>query len=132
MSAQNGTFAIGSWDEAHYDESGESKLTRVRATMTYDGVINGAGVVDYLMCSPDGGVTTFVGLERFTGTIGGRSGSAVFQHHGTFANDTAASTWVVVPGSGHDGLRGLRGEGCYPAQNEQSSLRFAFDFENST
>ena len=87
------------------------------------------------MHSPDGRVTYFVGPERVTGRIAGRSGSVVFQHARTFAEGVAQSKWFVVPGSGSEGLSGLRGEGHYGEQSAtaehrgQAPLWFSFTFE---
>ena len=43
---------------------------------------------------------TYVGYERVTGTLGGRSGSFVLQGVGTWEGGVAKTTWTVVPGSG--------------------------------
>ena len=51
----------------------------------------------------------FVGLERIKGTIGGRRGSLVVQHVGTFADGAAKATLTVV--SGTDELEGATGGG---------------------
>jgi len=56
---------------------------------------------------------SFTGLERVTGSIGGRSGSFVLQHTGTFEDGVAKVTLAVVPGSGTGDLRGLKGEGGF-------------------
>jgi hypothetical protein len=135
MDTQRGTFRVSSWAEQASDEPGGPKLARVRATMTYQGVIDGEGTVEMLLYSPDGRVTHFVGLEQVAGKIGGRSGRAVFQHAGTFADGLARSKWFVVPGSGTEGLSGLRGEGQYGEDNTDAEhggwapLSFSFDLE---
>ena len=51
----------------------------------------------------------FVGLERIKGTIGGRHGSLVLQHVGTFEDGAAKATLTVV--SGTDELNGATGSG---------------------
>lgn len=132
--SKTGGFQVKSWKEQTDEEPGKLKLTRVRATMAYQGVIEGEGVVDFLMYSPDGRVTSFVGLELITGSIAGRSGTVVFQHNGTFADGVAKSKWSVIPNSGTEALRGLRGQGSY-GDNEadvehggQAPYSFTFDF----
>jgi hypothetical protein len=136
MTNQTGEFRVTAWDERPSAESGGTKLIRVRATMAYQGVIEGEGVVEFVMYSPDGQVTTFVGLERIKGRIEGRAGEAVFRHVGTFSAGVAKSRWVVVPDSGTDALAGLRGDGCYGEDNADAEhggwapLSFAFDFED--
>jgi Protein of unknown function (DUF3224) len=63
----------------------------------------------------EAGSATFVGLERIVGTIGGKTGSFVLQHIGTFDGQVAKAQLLVVPGSGTRELGGLRGEGSFEA-----------------
>ncbi len=136
MITQTGFFRVKAWDEQTGDQPGGPRLIRVRAVMVYQGVIDGEGVVEFDLYSPDGAVTRFVGLEQVACKIGGRSGTAVFEHNGTFSAGVARSKWVVVPGSGTEGLRELRGEGCYGEDNVdaahggQAPLSFTFAFES--
>lgn len=57
------------------------------------------------------GSATFVGLERISGRIGGRSGTFVLQRLGVFEGGQAKESYSVVPGSATGELRGLRGAG---------------------
>ena len=57
------------------------------------------------------GSATFVGLERIVGHVAGKAGSFVLQHTGVFENGVAKGSYFVIPGSGTEELRGLRGEG---------------------
>ena len=108
------TFGIKSWDEKPYSEiEGSPKLTRATVTKSYQGDIDGEGKVEYLMMYRSAGSATFTGLERVTGSIGGRSGSFVLQHTGTFEDGVAKVTLSVVPGSGTGDLRGMKGEGGF-------------------
>ncbi len=105
------TFEITNWDEKPYSEiAGGSKLTRAGVTKTYQGDIEGEGKLDYLMAYGHDGSASFVGIERLVGRVGDKHGSFVFQHVGAFKDGIAKSTWTVVPGTGTDDLRGLRGE----------------------
>jgi hypothetical protein len=105
-------FAITSWDEKPYSE-GQSlpKLTRATVKKTFTGDIEGDGHVEYLMMYRGDGSATFVGLERVTGRIAGRSGTFVLQRAGVFENGQAKESYSVVPGSGTGALEGLHGEG---------------------
>ncbi len=95
------SFQISSWDEKPYEEiEGGAKLTRARVTQTYHGVIEGSGAVEYLMIHRGDRSASFVGLERVNGSVGGKSGSFVLQHVGTFEGGTAKSNWFVVPAAG--------------------------------
>ena len=78
----------------------------------------------------DDGSASFIGLERVVGTVGGRSGSFVPQHSGTFKEGVATTTLVVVPGSGSGDLRGLRGNGEFVVGHQQPySMTLDYDFE---
>jgi hypothetical protein len=57
------------------------------------------------------GSATFVGLERFVGRIGGRTGTFVLQRTGVFENGQAKESYSVIPGSATGELQGLRGDG---------------------
>ena len=125
------TFAIKSWDETPYDEADIGpKLKRVRVTKTFEGDFTGEATLEYLMVQRDDGTGHFVGLERLVGTLDGRSGSFLLQHDGTFENEVARTTWSVVPRSGTDGLRGLRGQGTFEsAHAERYPWSLDFDVE---
>jgi uncharacterized protein DUF3224 len=108
----NARFAIKSWDEKAYSEGQDlPRLTRARVTKTFTGDIEGEGQVEYLMMYRSDGSATFVGLERFVGTIGGRTGTFVLQRGGVFENGEAKESYSVIPGSATGELQGLRGDG---------------------
>jgi hypothetical protein len=114
------TFEVKGWDETPYNEvEGLAKLTRASVAKSYQGDIEGAGTLEYLMVYRPDGSANFVGLERIVGRLAGRAGSFVLQHSGTFEGGTAKVTWLVVPGSGTGELRGLRGEGGFASGHAQ-------------
>src|SRR5258705_11426512 len=101
------TFAVNAWDEKPYNEmKGVPKLTRASVTKSYQGDITGEGKVEYLMMYRDDGSASFTALERVVGSVGGRSGSFVLLHSGTFKDGIATVTMLVVPGSGTVDLEG--------------------------
>jgi hypothetical protein len=105
-------FAIKAWDEKPYSEGQDRpKLTRASVTKTYSGDIEGEGQVEYLMMYRPDGSATFVGLERVTGRMAGKSGSFVLQRTGVFEGGMARETYCVILGSGAGELQGLTGEG---------------------
>jgi hypothetical protein len=108
----NARFAIKSWDEKPYSEGKDlPRLTRAIVAKTYTGDIEGESQVDYLMMYRSDGSATFVGLERVTGRIHGKTGSFVLQRIGGFEGGRAKESYTVIAGSGTDELRTLRGEG---------------------
>jgi hypothetical protein len=80
------------------------------------------------MMYADASTASYVGMQRVVGSLGGRSGSFVLQVSGTFAEGLAQATWFVVPGSGTGELRGLRGEGGFPAQHGTSKVPYTLDY----
>jgi hypothetical protein len=122
------TFEIKAWDEKPYDEfDGGRKLTRASVKKAFKGDIEGEGSVEYVMAYDEAGSASYVGIERVVGRLGGRAGSFVLQHSGTFAGGTASSSWFVVPGSATGELRGLRGDGSGSAGHEPQ-VPFALDY----
>ena len=108
----NARFAIKSWDETAYSEGQDlPRLTRAKVTKTFTGDIEGEGQVEYLMMYRGDGSATFVGLERFVGRIGGRTGTFVLERSGVFENGQAKESYSVIPGSATGELQGLRGDG---------------------
>jgi len=122
-------FSLKSWDEKAYDEmEGMPKVTRVSATKSYEGDIVGEGRVEYLMMYRPDASSTFVGLERVVGSVRGRSGGFVLQHLGKFENGIAKVAVSVVPGSGTEGLHGLKGDGEF-AVGHESPYKMTLDYE---
>ena len=109
----NARFVIRSWDEKPYGEGPElPRLTRATVAKTFTGDIEGEGHVEYLMMYRSDGSASFVGLERLTGRIDGKSGTFVLERTGAFENAQAKESYVVIPGSGTGELRALRGQGA--------------------
>jgi hypothetical protein len=124
-------FSITGWDEQSYAEfDGTEKLTRTTTTQTYSGDLTGESRGDSLMYyGPADAPVSYVGLERFTCTVAGRTGTFVAQSHGTYANGDAVTTWFVVPGSGTGELAGIRGDGGYnTADGTEKSIPVTFDY----
>lgn len=108
----NARFAIKNWDEKSYSEGQDlPRLTRATVTKTFTGDIEGDGELEYLMMYRSDGSATFVGLERVTGRLRGKTGTFVLQRIGVFENGQARESYSVIPGSGTGELSGLRGDG---------------------
>lgn len=129
MQLARAEFSITKWEEKAYSEiEGASKLTRANVTKFYKGEIEGEGTLEYLMAYGNDGSASFVGIERVVGRVGNKQGNFVFQHVGTFKDGVAKSTWTVVPKSGTEGLKGLRGE-VESALGHASSYPVEFNYE---
>ena len=110
--------------------AGASKITRASVAKSYKGDLEGEGTLEYLMAYGHDGSTSFVGIERFIGRVGGKSGNFVFQHIGSFKDGVAESTWSVVPNSGAGDLQGLRGEVTSALGHGKSyPIEFSYELE---
>jgi hypothetical protein len=86
------------------------EFPRLRLDKTFAGGLQGTSTVEMIASNagdqPSGG---YVALERFTGTLEGRSGSFVLQHSGTMSPAGTHIDVLVTPGSGTGDLAGLEG-----------------------
>lgn len=124
-------FRIASWDEHPYAEFDDKrKLTQAITTQNYTGELAGEGRSNMVMCYGDAADVPvyYTGLEHFSGTVDGRSGTFVMQANGVFADGIAASTWFVVPGSGTGDLAGLRGDGTARAVHGEEAIPVTFEY----
>lgn len=123
-------YEIKKWDEETYDEGPEGKnLTRCSIAQVYTGDIEGESLSTYLMAPAAENSATYVGLERITGTLGGRSGSFIIQFQGTFAGGLPQFKGIIVPESGTGDLRGLKGEVSMAAKDGRPTVFLEYDFE---
>jgi hypothetical protein len=118
-----GRFMPTGWDESvieDIDGEGETKngtyypsrgVTTAKVTFQYTGDIEGTGATTYLFAYRDSkaGHADILGYERFTGSIGGREGSCVFRHTGSYEDGAVSDHVEVLPGLGTDGLADLTG-----------------------
>jgi hypothetical protein len=120
------TFEITSWDETPFDEgTGVAKLTEALVSKQYSGDIDATSTTKWLMAYAPDQTATFVGLERIKGSIGGKHGSLVLQHTGTFANGSADAALTVV--SGTNELKSVSGGGDFKADPAGSvTLKLSF------
>lgn len=123
------TFSVKQWDEKPYQElDGGSKLTQAHVTNSYQGDLEGESKIEFLMFYTAGGSFHFIGLESFTGRLGGRQGSFVLQHNGMDENGAIRSNYLVVPGSGSGDLANLSGQGTYLLQGQAEQYDFPFEY----
>jgi hypothetical protein len=114
-------FQVASWSESAYvDIDGEGTkvgelyypkrgLSRAEVSYAYTGEIEGKGTLVYLIAYK-ADAAPVLGLERFTGSIGGHQGSCVFRHVGSQDAGSVSVRVEVVPGMGTGDLEGLVGE----------------------
>jgi hypothetical protein len=123
-----GRIEVGTYEPQPYDESDQGPtLVEIHVTETFEGDIEGHGVARFLQAIRKDGSASFVGIERVTGSVGGRAGTFVLQDTGILEGSTVKGDWFVVPGSGTGELSDLRGEGGFEAELGQHAL-IALDY----
>ena len=124
-------FEVQSWDENPYVElDGGAKLTRASVGQAFTGDLEGEGSVEWLMCYRQDKTADFVGLQRFVGRLGSRSGSFVMRTQGGFDGTEAKGSLAVVAGSGTEELSGITGGGAFVAPHGSTpSVDLDYDFE---
>jgi hypothetical protein len=124
-------ITVHKYEPATYDEpAGGPVLARIHVEESFSGDISGDGVAEFLQAARADGSASFVGIERVTGTVGGREGTFLLQDAGTVEGNVVSGEWFVIPGSGTGGLAGLRGEGGFRAnlgEGAQVHLDYWFD-----
>jgi Protein of unknown function (DUF3224) len=127
----SGTIDVKSYQPTPYDQPAEGpSLVRIHVVEDFSGDIQGEGVAEFLQTTRGEDQASFVGVERVTGILAGRSGTFVLQDEGTLEGSTVSGNWFVVPGSGTGELRGLRGEGGFTAQlGQRADITLDYWFE---
>ena len=124
-------ITVHTYQPASYETPADGpSLVRIHVEEAFAGDIEGAGVVEFLQAAQADGSASFVGIERVTGAVAGRTGSFLLQDSGTVTGNVVSGDWFVVPGSGTGELAGLRGEGGFRAnlgENAEVHLDYWFD-----
>ena len=116
MANATGTFQVtGGMDDPYEELEGGLKLTRASGTQTFTGDIEGDGAVNWLMLYRADKSAHFVGLQRITGSVGGRRGAFVLAAEGDHEGGSSRIRLTVVPGSGTGELVGIDGTGSMTA-----------------
>jgi Protein of unknown function (DUF3224) len=127
----SGNINVKTYEPTTYDQPTEGPaLVRIHVVEDFSGDIEGKGVAEFLQTTRGENEASFVGVERVSGSIGGKAGTFVLQDEGTLKGTTVSGTWFVVPGSGTRELRGLRGEGGFKAElGERADITLDYWFE---
>ena len=109
-------IAVHSSEAKPYDQTASPALVEIHLRESFTGDIEGESPVRALQVLRDDKSACLVSLQRFRGKLGGRQGSFVLQGAEIVENGKIKARWSVVPGSGTDGLSGLRGEGGFEGE----------------
>jgi hypothetical protein len=131
-----GTQAIATYEntagtETAYDEPADgASLFRATVGRRFQGALTGESAAEVLNCRSATDRIGYVATDRFTGRLGDRSGSFVFQHGGPIERGVLRSFGYVVPGSGTGDLRGLHGDITIAVTpSGEHTLTIDYDFE---
>lgn len=131
MTIATGTFKVTGGSEDPYDELEPAiKLTHASGTQTFEGEIAGDGAVQWLMLYRADKSAHFVGLQRITGSVGGRRGTFVLAAEGDHEGGASRIRLTVVPGSGSGDLAGIQGTATMTAPGGPSGtyeLEYSFE-----
>jgi hypothetical protein len=110
-------FTNDRYDEEPYDGAEGTELSRVHISRTFTGELEGESTAELMIAKAEAG-GGYVGHDRITGSLGGKSGSFVFQHTGIMSPDGVTNTGTIVPGTGSGELEGITGDGTMLADDE--------------
>jgi hypothetical protein len=110
-------FTNDRYDEEPYGELEGDELGRVHIARTFTGDLEGESTAELLIARSEGG-GGYVGHDRITGTLAGKSGGFVFQHTGLMGPEGVTNSGTIVPGSGTGELAGITGEGTMLADED--------------
>jgi hypothetical protein len=110
-------FTNDRYDEDAYAEADGVELSRVHISRTFSGDLEGESSAELMIAKSEGG-GGYIGHDRITGTLAGRSGTFVFQHTGLMGPDGVTNTGTVVPGTGTGELEGISGDGTMLADED--------------
>jgi uncharacterized protein DUF3224 len=116
--------AVLSYDQSTVSPPDGSGISLVETTLQerFSGSLNGDAIAKHLRLVNRDGTGTFTCIERFTGSLDGRSGSFTLTAEG-FTDDASIvhGRWQIVPGSGTGELTGLRGFAAFCARQVPDS-----------
>jgi hypothetical protein len=130
MASATGTFdVLGGGDDPLAELEGGSKLTHASGTQRFSGDIEGDGAVDWLMLYRSDKTAHFVGLQRITGSVGGRRGSFVLAAEGDHDGSASTITLNVVAEAGTGDLAGIRGSGRMVAPGKTGTYELQYELD---
>lgn len=128
MPTARGTIDVTMEAEPPFLEQDGIKLQRTAVRKEFSGDMVGtseAQMVAAYTATP--GSAGYVSIEHFTGSVDGKSGSFVLQHHGLMAKGEAELTVTIVPDSGTGDLNGI--SGTLEIDNDDGGHSYVLEYE---
>ena len=129
MPTARGTLDVTIEAEPPFLEQDGIKLNRNMVRKEFSGDVadkSEAQMVAAYTATP--GSAGYVAIEHFTGSVGGKSGSFVLQHHGLMEKGEAALTVTIVPDSGTGELAGI--SGTLEIDNDEEKHSYVLEYEH--
>lgn len=122
-------FTHTSWEEAPLSAAdAATRLTQAKVTQSYTGDIMAESTLEYVIVYVSEQEARFVGMERFEGTVLGRSGTFALEHRGGFVGKLVTMQVSIVEGSATGELEGLSGSGEFESGHAET-YTLALDIE---
>jgi hypothetical protein len=102
------TLDVFEMDDPYETIEGQN-YQRTSIQKTFHGDLEGTSTVLMLSVRGDEGAG-YVALETFHASLDGRSGTFALLHEATMQGEDVWAKWLVSPGSGTGGLKGILGE----------------------
>lgn len=124
----NGTFEVKLAPQAAAPGIEQAGLGRMTIDKQFQGDLQATSLGEMLSAMGQvQGSAGYVAIERVTGTLHGKQGSFVLQHHGIMNRGVPQLSVSVVPDSGTEALTGLTGS--LQIRIEQGQHFYVFDYE---
>jgi hypothetical protein len=127
----SGTFDIKLDRQPPFDAADGTSIGRASFTKQFHGDIEATSTGEMLSAGSTEvpGSAGYVAIERVRGTLQGRSGSFVLQHNGQLDRGRSELSVKVVPDTGSDELKGLRGAMTIDIRDGKHYYTFDYSFD---
>lgn len=109
MPTIRGAFDVVTIAQPEEQDPAFAHLARLLLDKHFHGELEGPSKGEMLAMGDPGGWGVYVAIERFAGTLSGRTGSFALYHGGTRTGSGQTLSIKVVPGSGSGELEGISG-----------------------
>jgi hypothetical protein len=101
----NGTFDV----DLTPQEDGAYPAGRMLIKKTYQGDMSGSGTGQMISKRTENGAAAYYGIEEFSGSVSGKSGSFTLVHQGLMSKQSQLLEVTILEGSGSDELQNISG-----------------------
>lgn len=130
MATLRGPFEVTTDSEPPFYEQHGVVINHNVVRKLFTGAVTGTSEAQKIATrTPDPASAGYVAVEHFTGTVDGKEGTFVMQHHGIVAHGEPELSVVIVPGSGTGELTGI--SGTLTIDNVNGGHSYTLDYELS-